>query len=109
MAFIDGIISSNELQSVYIEEWNGDVFYKTFSLADGDYATKMSKGSDGAYVVYMLLRKCLDADGNKLFTLADKLKLMNNFDGDQLADILVRIKGESKEIDTDNIEEAVKN
>lgn len=93
MAFIDEIIGDDDIKSVYIEEWKKDIFYKTFTLADGDWAEKFAKGKTGEYVIYTLIRKCLDSDGNKLFTVADKRKLMNNFDGDMLADILMRIKG----------------
>lgn len=92
MAFIDEIIGDNGLKSV---EAFGDktIYFTTFTLADGDYASKLSKGKDGEYIVYTLIRKALDADGNKLFTVADKQALMNKFSADELADIVVKMKG----------------
>lgn len=94
MAFIDEIIWDDELKSLDVEGWGGKtVYFKTFTLADSDYASKLSKGKDGEFIVYTLIRKCLDSDGTKLFTVADKMKLMNNFGADTLADIVVRMKG----------------
>lgn len=93
MAFIDEIIGENALRSIDVEAFGGrTIYFRTFTLADGDYANKMSKGNDGEYVVYTLIRKCLDAEGNRLFTVADKHKLMNSFSADVLSDIVVRMK-----------------
>jgi len=59
----------------------------------------MSKGKDGEFVAYTIIRKCLDEDGKKLFTIGDKLKLMNNVDPDVLSRIVIDMKGDDEESD----------
>jgi hypothetical protein len=51
-------------------------------------------------MLYSIITKALDADGNKLFTIADKDKLLNNADVSVLAEVSAKILG------TTNQEEA---
>lgn len=93
MALIDEIQNDDELQSIYVEEWNRHIFFYPFTLADADYATKMSKGKDGEFVAYVIIRKVLDSEGKKQFTVADKIKLMTKVDPDVLSRIVIDMKG----------------
>lgn len=98
MSFIDEIISPKELLSIKVPEWKDKIIYfYPFSLADTDHANKMSKGKDGEFIAYTIIRKSLDEEGNKLFTVADKVKLMNNFDPELLSRIVIDMKGDDEE------------
>lgn len=96
-SFIDEIIGSNELQSVYIEQWKKTIYFTMFTLDDMSYANRMAKGSDADFIAYTIIRKCLDENAKPLFTVADKQKLMRNVQSDVLANIVVRMKGEDVE------------
>jgi len=97
MAFIDDICPANELQRLFISAWNREVFFYAFSLADLDYVKRMSKGNDGEFIAYYLIRKCLNEKAEQLFTVGDKQKLMRSFSSDTLADIVSTMRGEATE------------
>ena len=53
----------------------------------------MANGGDLEVMVYAIITKSLDADGNKLFTLADKETLMNKADVEVLSNVASEILG----------------
>ena len=93
MALIDDIVSKKELQSVPVPEWDIDVYFYPFVLSDSDYAAKMSKGNDGEFVAYTIIRKAMDENGKPLFNLKDKTKLMHGVDSDVLSKLVIDMKG----------------
>lgn len=106
MAFIDEITPTNELQNIFVEEWNKDVYFYPFTLADLDYVKRMCKGNDGEFIAYYLIRKCLDDQGKQRFSVADKQSLMRKFPSDVLAGIVGKMRGDVGE---NAGEQAVKN
>lgn len=94
MAFIDEIRTERELIPMHVESWDKTVFFYPISLADSDYATKMAKGSDAKFIVYMIIRKLLDENGNQLFNIGNKVELMRDFDPDILSQIVIDMKGD---------------
>ena len=94
MSFIEQIVVNNELLSIRVEEWNEDIYFYPFTLDDNDWIQKKANGQDGAFIAYFLIRKCLDKDGKKLFTVADKLTLTKSCDSDLLTRIMLEMRGE---------------
>jgi len=94
MSFIDEIVIDCDLLSIHVEEWKKDVYFRPFTLGDSDWIQKMSNGKDGEFVAYFLIRKALDSDGKKLFTVADKLKLTRSCDSDVLMRVMLEMRGE---------------
>ena len=94
MSLIDEITTGGELLSLDVPEWEKTIYFYPFSLADADYATKMSKGSDGQFVAYMIIRKVLNENGDKHFTIGDKQKLMSGVNPDLLSRLVVEMKGD---------------
>ena len=101
--FIDEIAVKKELQSVFIEQWNKEIYFYSFTLADMDYANKHAKTSDAEFIAYTIIRKCLDENAKPLFTVKDKVKLRNNVQSDVLASIVVKMKGEDIGEDADEL------
>lgn len=95
MAFIDDICPANELQRIYIDAWNREIFFYPFTLSDLDYVKRMSKGNDGEFIAYYLIRKCLNEKGEPCFSVGDKQKLMRSFPSETLADIVSKMRGEA--------------
>lgn len=95
MAFIDEITISKDFLSITVDEWGGkEIFFTPITLADSDYCDKWAKGKDGEWIVYFIIRKCLDESGEKLFTVKDKQRLMKNVDSELLAKIVMDMRGE---------------
>ena len=103
--FIDEIVSSNDLRSVKIEQWQGkEVFFTPFTLADMDWVEKRAKtGSDSEQIAYTIIRKCLDSEGKPLFDIGDKPKLMRNVQSDVLASIVIQMKQDDVEHTADEL------
>lgn len=100
MSLIDEIATGKTLLSTTVEAWGGKtIYYYPFTLADTDYATKMSKGKDGEFIAYTIIRKVLDENGNKHFTVKDKQRLMNGVDPEILSDLVIEMKGGDDEED----------
>jgi len=95
MSFIDEIVVNGDLKSINVEEWNKDIYFKPFTLDDNDWIQKKANGQDGAFIAYFLIRKCLDADGKKVFTVSDKLKLTKSCDSDLLTRVMLEMRGET--------------
>jgi hypothetical protein len=53
----------------------------------------MANDSDLEVMVYAIITKALDADGEKIFSLADKQTLMNHADVGVVADVAGKILG----------------
>ncbi len=104
MAFIDEIIGNNEPMSIFVDEWKKEVFFKPFTLADNEWVEKHAKGSTSQYVALTIIRKCMDENGDKLFKVSDKNKLMMSCKADLLSEVTIRMKTTEE-----SIEEAEKN
>lgn len=106
MSLIDEIATGKTLLSIDVEAWGGKtIYYYPFTLADTDYATKMSKGKDGEFIAYTIIRKVLDENGNKQFTVKDKQRLMNGVDPEILSDLVIEMKGGDDEDDSQSSED----
>ena len=102
--FIDEIVGKKELQSVFVEQWDKEIYFYRFTLADMDYANKHAKGSEADFIAYTIIRKCLDENGKPLFSVKDKAKLRNNVQSDILANIVIKMKGEDVgDVDADDM------
>jgi hypothetical protein len=85
---IDNVVAhfdSQEIVKIEVPEWGDDdgpleIYAKPLTLQESKRLYKMSSNSDMEVMVYAIINKSLDADGNKLFTVADKDKLMNHAD-----------------------------
>lgn len=94
MAFIDEICGGDEeLLSVEVPEWSrGDetciVYFTPFTLADLKKIRKHAKGSDDEAIAYTVIFKAMNKNGDPLFTLEDKAKLMRKLSSDVLANLV---------------------
>lgn len=95
--FIDSITAQpEELLSVEVPEWaEGDaacvIYFTPFSLADLKKIRNKARGSDEEAIVYTVIEKALDANGDRLFTVEDKQKLMNRVSSDVLARLVTEM------------------
>ena len=81
-------------QSISVPEWKDDdgkptvIYWNPITLAEKNKLLKTTGNlNDVSLLADILIMKSLDKDGNKLFTLEDKLALMHKVDSDILSKI----------------------
>jgi len=79
-------------QSIEVPEWKDDdgkptiVYWNPITLSEKNKLFKKSDNlSDVSILADILIMKALDKDGNKVFTLEDKIVLMHKVDSDVLS------------------------
>jgi len=96
--------NNQPIREISVGEWadeNGDAFVffcKPFTLQDQaklQFAIKNQSEADALAEVLVL--KALDAEGNKLFAIGDKVDLRNNVDAGVLAKVANKIMGSNVE------------
>ena len=99
---IDNVVDhfdSQEIKKIEVSEWGTDekpleIFTKPLTLQESKKLYRMANSSDLEFMVYAIITKSLDADGEKIFTLADKEKLMNKADVAVISKVATEILGE---------------
>ena len=97
MKFIDRAKSHFEslgIQSIEISEWKDEagnpsvIYWNPITLSEKNKLFKKSDNlNDVGILADIIVMKAIDKDGNKLFTLEDKLALMHKTDSDVLSRI----------------------
>jgi|TARA_R100001460_G_scaffold24926_5_gene50065 hypothetical protein len=97
MKLIDSAKSHFEslgVQHIEVEEWKDEagnpsvIYWNPITLSEKNKLFKKSDNlNDVSILADILVMKALDKDGNKLFTLEDKLALMHKVDSDVLSRI----------------------
>lgn len=79
-------------QSIEVPEWKDDdgkptiIYWNPITLSEKNKLFKKSDNlSDVSILADILIMKALDKDGNKVFTLEDKIPLMHKVDSDVLS------------------------
>ena len=70
--------SSQERLHFYISDWDQDIYMSPMSLREQDKINARGKDSPFQLAVYALILKAEDEQGEKLFSLEDKVTLLNN-------------------------------
>jgi len=79
-----------ETRLIEVEEWDTVIYCTPFTMAEKKSLWKFAKGDDFEFMVRTLILKSLDKDGNKMFDISDKIKLMSNVS----PDVITRVVGE---------------
>lgn len=99
---------SGDLKSIKVPEWDVEIFFKTTNtLAEEGRMIKLAQeGKTVEALVETLIVKARNADGTKMFKLADKPTFMNEVD----PQVLIRVTGEMNSYsDEDTVENLEKN
>lgn len=102
-------VMNAELKSFYIEEWDHTFYYKkgTNFKSEAKILELQNAGKTGEALVQMIINRCLDKDGKRVFSEHQKAELMNSVD----PNVLVKIVNGLNEDDDEplGVEEAAKN
>ena len=101
MKFIDRAKSHFEslgVQSLEVEEWKDEagnpsvIYWNPITLSEKNKLFKKSDNlNDVGILADIVIMKAIDKDGNKLFTLEDKIGLMHKVDSDVLSRIATQM------------------
>ena len=102
MSVIDNAVKHFEAQDVrvtQVPEWGQDdeplkIYSKPLTLSETSKLYKMSQEDDLTMMAYVLIYKALDSDGEKLFDIGDKNKLLNKVDREVLVRVAQEIMGQ---------------
>ncbi len=87
---------SIETRIIEVPEWGDDednplkIYCKPITLSETSKFMKLAKDDEVQLLVYVLIYKALDKEGEKLFTIADKKALLEKVD----RDVLIRVSSE---------------
>jgi hypothetical protein len=77
---------NQEIIEIEIPEWEDEqgnptiIYSKPFTLGERKKLTKFAKDDDMEFLVRLVIMKSLDAAGNPVFDIGDKMSLMNSVD-----------------------------
>jgi len=102
MLVIDNAVKQFEKQEVrvtQVPEWGQDdeplkIYSKPLTLSETSKLYKMSQEDDLTMMAYVLIYKALDSEGEKLFDIGDKNKLLNKVDREVLVRVAQEIMGQ---------------
>ncbi len=82
-----------------VPEWGQDdeplkIYSKPLTLSETSKLYKMSQEDDLTMMAYVLIYKALDSEGEKLFDIGDKNKLLNKVDREVLVRVAQEIMGQ---------------
>ncbi len=96
---------SGEMRSIEVPEWETKIFYKTVTnlKEEGRILELSQQGKTVEALVESLVVRARNEDGSKMFTMPDKITLMNEVD----PKVLIRIVGEMNNVVQDLSQEEV--
>jgi hypothetical protein len=98
--------SAQEVRTIEVPEWGDDdgplvIYVEPFTLREQGRLHKASNGGGDATVLAdVLIMKCMDAEGNKMFDLGDKRALQTKVD----AGVLARVATDIMAVDPEELE-----
>jgi len=100
---------SGEMGKVFVPEWDDTIYFKAANTLkeEGKLIELAQQGKTIEALVETLVMKARNADGTKMFGLADKMIFMNEVD----PQVLIRVVGEmnTTNAQVSNLEQAEKN
>lgn len=99
---------SGELKEIVVPEWDMTMYYKrgtNFQL-ESKVMELQNSGKTAEALVQVMINRCLDADGKRIFNEHNKADLMRNADPKVLLQIVSQINDEDDPV---SVEDAEKN
>lgn len=98
---IDNVVAHFDSQDTFsfeVPQWGDEngplvIYVKPLTLRESKKLYSMSGNADLEVMVYSIITKALNEQGENLFTIADKEKLMNQADVTVIADVSAKILG----------------
>lgn len=95
MSLIEKLKADYESRRTEVEVLGERVFVTPLSVGEQSTIATLHPDDAGLRIAETLVRKCVDAEGNPVFTREDKMVLKAKVAGDRLGPILAAINGPS--------------
>lgn len=94
-------VMSGELKSFYIDEWDTTFYYKkgTNFKSEAKVLELQNAGKTGEALVQMIINRCLDKTGKRVFSEHNRAELMNSVD----PNVLVKVVNGLNDTDDDDM------
>lgn len=94
------IIDGGLAGPISVPEWDAEVWYRpTTTLAEESQVIKLTQeGKQTEALVVTLINKARDKNGEKLFDMGDRIKLMNSVDPQIILQIINKMSVQDKKI-----------
>lgn len=94
-------VMSGELKSFYVEEWDTTFYYRngTNFQSESKVLELQGQGKTGEALVQIIINRCLDEEGKRVFTDHNKTDLMKSVDPNVLVKIVNALNAEDDSID----------
>lgn len=91
--------AEQDVRVIKVPEWGTEdepltIYSKPLTLAETSKLYKMSREDDLTMMAYVLIYKALNSDGDKLFSVEDKVSLLNKVDQEVLVRVATQIMGQ---------------
>jgi len=98
---------SGEMKHIDVPEWSAKIYYKsTTNLREEGKILELSQqGKTVEALVESLIVRARNEDGTKMFTMPDKVTLMNEVD----PKVLIRIVGDMNQVENLSLDQVEKN
>ena len=95
---------SGAMRKVHVAEWETDIYFKeASSLKEESKILELSQqGKTIEALVESLVVKARNEDGTKMFSMPDKITLMNEVD----PQVLIRVIGEMNQVNMEDMDQA---
>ena len=103
MGILDNAVSnfqSREVRIIEVPEWGTEeealqIYVKPLTLQEQQKVFKISQGQELEAMPQILIMKALNSEGEKLFTMKDKVTLMNKVDPTVVINVATDILGDN--------------
>lgn len=101
-ATIDNPDRNDSIMSFNVDEWGSEeepfiIYHKPFTLADVSHISKMASDDKAKTLAHTVIRKSLNADGTKMFTLKDLNFLLVSVRSHTMVDIVNKLNEAEKD------------
>ncbi len=102
MSIIDTAINHFSIKGqkeIEVKEWNTVFYVKPLNLDEQRRLYEKSQNNQVEALVDLIIMKCLNEKGDKVFSLSDKQKLLTECDPNVITDLASRITNESSVVE----------
>lgn len=94
---------SGEMKKIHVSEWEADIWFKSTTTLkeEGKVLALTQAGKPVEALVESLILRARNADGTRMFNMADKVTLLNEVD----PRILIRIVGQMNDVGDDLLDQ----
>ena len=100
-----GLIDTQKLKEYHVQEWGISIYYRS-TISWREQSQVMDKIADkktAEALIETLVLRCLNEDGSKMFSNADRTTIQNEVDPNVIIDIVTQINNDTGQFTPDEM------